>query len=96
MTDRYVKGALQTTITAIAVHMPDESPIFGERTTTIRLDDEGGGPFIVIEQLTDTQPSVVKLDPEEVALVMRTASRLLRQESIDRARGKAGQEGGNG
>lgn len=88
MTDRYVKGALQTTITAIAVHMPDESPIFGERTTTIRLDDEGGGPFIVIEQLTDTQPGVVKPDPDELTLVMRTARRLLRQGSIDRTHGK--------
>ena len=88
--------AFQTTINAIAIHRTGDSPIFGESTTIVRLDDEGGGPFIVIEQLTDTQPSVVKLDPEEVALVMRTASRLLRQESIDRARGKAGQEGGNG
>jgi len=80
--------AFQTTINAIAIHRTGDSPIFGESTTIVRLDDEGGGPFIVIEQLTGTQPSVVKLDPEEVTLVMRTASRLLRQGSIDRARGE--------
>lgn len=84
--------AFQATINAIAIHRAGDSPIFGESTTIVRLDDEGGGPFIVIEQFTDTQPSVVKLDPDEVALVMRTASRLLRQGSIDRARGK---ESGN-
>ena len=88
--------AVQTTINSIAIHRAGDSPIFGESTTIVRLDDEGGGPFIVIEQLTDTQPSVVKLDHEEVALVMRAASRLLRQGSIDQARGKAGQEVGNG
>ena len=80
--------AFQTTINAIAIHRTGDSPIFGESTTIVRLDDEGGGPFIVIEQFTETQPSVVKLDPEEVTLVMRTASRLLRQGSIDRARGE--------
>lgn len=80
--------AFQTTINAIAIHRAGDSPIFGESTTIVRLDDEGGGPFVVIEQATATQPGVVKLDPEEVAIVMRAASRLLRQESIGRARGK--------
>lgn len=82
--------ALQTTINAIAIHRAGDSPIFGESATIVRLDDEGGGPFIVIEQFTDTQPSVIKLDPDEITLVMRTASRLLRQGSIDRTRGKGG------
>lgn len=80
--------AVQTTINAIAIHRVGDSPIFGESITIVRLDDEGGGPFIVIEQFTDTQHSVVKLDPDELPAVMRAASRLLRQESIGRARGK--------
>lgn len=79
--------AFQTTINAIAIHRTGDSPIFGESTTIVRLDDEGGGPFIVIEQVTATQPSVVKLDPDELTIVMRTASRLLRQGSIERAHG---------
>lgn len=76
--------AVQTTINAIAIHRAGDSPIFGESTTIVRLDDEGGGPFIVIEQATPAQPGVVKLDPDEIAIVMRIARRLLRQESIDR------------
>ena len=86
MTDRYTKGALQTTITAIAVHMPDESPIFGERTTTIRLDDEGGGPFVVIEQADAPQPGAIRLDPDECEIVMREVRRLLEQKAMLKAR----------
>ena len=80
--------SVKTTINSIAIHRAGDSPIFGESATIVRLDDEGGGPFIVIEQLTDTQPSVVKLDPDEITIVMRAVSRLLRQESIGRARWK--------
>lgn len=76
--------ALQTTINAIAIHRTGDSPIFGESTTIVRLDDEGGGPFIVIEQVTAAHPSVVKLDTDEITIVMRAARRLLRQESIKR------------
>lgn len=83
--------AVQTTINSIAIHRAGDSPIFGESTTIVRLDDEGGGPFVVIEQATATQPGVVKLDPDEITIVMRAASRLLRQESIGRARGKGEQ-----
>jgi len=79
--------ALQTTINAIAIHRTGDSPIFGDSTTIVRLDDEGGGPFIVIEQATNEQPGVFKLDPDELTIVMRTARRLLRQESIEREAG---------
>lgn len=83
MTDRYVKGALQTTITAIAIHRNGDSPIFGESTTTIRLDDEGGGPFVVIEQADASQSSAIRLDPDECEIVMRTARRLFEQKAIE-------------
>lgn len=80
--------AVKTTINSIAIHRAGDSPIFGESTTIVRLDDDGGGPFIVIEQVTEALHSVVKLDPDELPAVMRAAFRLLRQESIDRDRGK--------
>ena len=37
--------AFQATINAIAIHRTGDSPIFGESTTIVRLDDEGGGGF---------------------------------------------------
>lgn len=75
--------AFQATITAIAVHRPEESPIFGESATTIRLDDDGGGPFIVIEQADASQPGAIRLDPDECEIVMREVRRLLEQKAIE-------------
>lgn len=83
MTDRYVKGAFQTTITAIAIHRVGDSPIFGESTTIVRLDDEGGGPFVVIEQADASQSSAIRLDLDECEIVMRTARRLFEQKAIE-------------
>ena len=83
--DRCLKCALQTTITAIVVHRTGDSPIFGESTTTVRLDDEGGGPFIVIEQ-TAPQPGAIRLNPDECEIVMMWARRLLEQKAIEGVR----------
>lgn len=71
----------QTTVTAIAIHRTGDSPILGDSTTIVRLDDEGGGPFVVIEQPLNA-PGTITLDPDECEIVMLTASRLLHQESI--------------
>ena len=77
------KCALQTTITAIAIHRTGDSPIFGESTTTVRLDDEGGGPFIIIEQTDAPQPGAIRLNPDECEIVMREVRRLLEQKAIE-------------
>lgn len=81
--DRCLKCALQTTITAIAIHRTGDSPIFGESTTTVRLDDEGGGPFIVIEQTDAPQPGAIRLNPDECEIVMREVRMLLEQKAIE-------------
>ena len=81
--DHCLKCALQTTITAIAIHRTGDSPIFGESTTTVRLDDEGGGPFIVIEQTDAPQPGAIRLNPDECEIVMRAIRRLLEQKTIE-------------
>lgn len=41
------------TIIKVSVHLYDENPVFGESSTHIFLDDEGGGPFIKFEQCND-------------------------------------------
>lgn len=74
----------KTTITSIAVHINDESPIFGESTTTVRIDDDGGGVYIVLEQsgIYDLKPGIVKLNQEELPVIMDVAQRLLDQETL--------------
>lgn len=75
--------AFQTTINAIAIHRAGDSPILGESTTIVRLADEGGGPFIVIEQADSSQPGAIRLDPDECEIVMREVRRLLEQKAIE-------------
>lgn len=74
----------KTTITSIAVHINDESPIFGESTTTVRIDDDAAGVYIVIDQSGSEDPKtgIVKLDPEELPVIMEVVRRLLEQETV--------------
>lgn len=67
---------MKTTI-AIAVHDLDDSPVFGRSVTEIRLDDAGGGPFVVISQAGNEGTSAIRLDPTEVAEVFAAAQSLL-------------------
>jgi hypothetical protein len=67
----------KTTVVAIAVHRDNESPIYGEGTTTVRLDDEGSGPFLVLSQGTDEGTQTLRMDQSEIRIVMEAAERLI-------------------
>jgi hypothetical protein len=43
----------KTTTLKVAVHREDVNPVFGEGVTFVSVDDEAGGPFLVIEQHDD-------------------------------------------
>ena len=71
--------ARKITPIGMSVHMPDESPIFGEDATHVMVDDEAAGPFIVLRQFKDhSSIGEVRMDLEELELVLRAARRLLR------------------
>lgn len=69
------------TITAIAVHPPDLNPVFGEGVVTVRLEDEAGGPFVVLEQ--DGQK--VRVCFEEVKALVQAISKLRAQSWVQQA-----------
>lgn len=57
---------MKTTILEISIHPEDENPIFGERSTHVKLGDDGAGSFIIIEQSTDDYgENQIRLDFEE-------------------------------
>ena len=60
----------------IAICPESENPIFGEQTTTISIDDEGAGPFIVIEQYPNRQTNKISFDIKELVVVMEEATKL--------------------
>jgi hypothetical protein len=74
-----------TTILTIAVHLPNESPVYGERSLHVSLDDEGGGVYIIIKEQSDKLNSEVLMDPAEVSVVFETAMRLLAQQTLKEA-----------
>ena len=64
-----------TSIISTVVHLDDRNPIFGDDITTITIDDEACGGFIVLTQNEQT----IRLDPKELQLVTKTAMKLLAQ-----------------
>ena len=71
--------ARKITPIGMSVHLPDESPIFGDSSTHVIVDDESEGPFIVLRQFTDhSKLCEVRLDIAELEAVLRAARRLLR------------------
>jgi len=72
-----------TTILTIAVHSPDCNPVYGAGSLHVSLDDEAGGVYITIKELSDgSEQGVVRIDPDEVPIVFETAMKLLVQETL--------------
>jgi hypothetical protein len=72
-----------TTILTIAVHSPNSNPVYGAGTLHVSLDDEAGGVYITIKELSDgSEQGVVRIDPDEVPIVFETAMKLLAQQTL--------------
>jgi len=70
-----------TTTTEVTVHRVGENPVYGESATRVRLDDEAGGFFIVLEQcreIGNDGEQRIRVDPEELELIAQTAREMLR------------------
>jgi hypothetical protein len=62
-----------TSIISTVVHLDDRNPIFGDDITTITIDDDACGGYIVL-----TQNDVpIRVDPEELLLIAKTAIKML-------------------
>lgn len=71
------------TVIAMSVHSEGESAVFGEGATHVRVEDDGGGPFIVLHQVNEsTEAGMVRLDADELELVLDAGRELLRQEGL--------------
>ena len=76
----------ETTILQVAVHREDVNPIFGEGVTYVQVDDEAGGPFLLIEQKDDdTRNGTIRIDYEEFLAVAEAAKMLMHQVYIEKA-----------
>ncbi len=67
---------MKLTVTEIAVHKEDDSPILGEIVTYVKLDDEGGGTFIKITQHNGNDVDTIRLDFNEVEHIFKAIEML--------------------
>jgi hypothetical protein len=68
---------MKMTITEVAVHPEDESPVFGRLRTLIRLDDEGGGAFVKLIQEDDFgKLNEVRFDFKELEAIIEAVKLL--------------------
>lgn len=62
-------------ITEVAVVMEGRE-LYDEATTRIKIDDEGGGEFVVVSQCSK-QPGQIKIDPHEWPTVREAIDEML-------------------
>ena len=62
------------------------SPLFSERAVIVTVEDEAGGPFILINTVSgDSCKGEVRLDLEELEEVVEVAKMLINQETLKEA-----------
>ena len=61
------------------VVLPEGKPIFDEIATEIRIEDEAGGPFIVISQSGFNEKDTVRFDNEEWQYIIEAVEKLLKE-----------------
>ena len=67
------------TITAISIHRRGESPVCGEGAITVRMDDEGGGAFFVLEE----SEQKVRVTVEELDEIREAVAMMIKQEGVE-------------
>ena len=66
---------LLTTITAMAIHPANSSPVYGEMTTHITMVDDAAGPFFEVTQ----EERTIRLDVDELRVLLAAAETMLAQ-----------------
>jgi hypothetical protein len=75
MSEEYRTNTLS--VTEFCLHRDGESPMVSERSVRVRLDDEGGGPFIVLTDMFRNE--TVQLDFHELDKIYRFAAHCWRR-----------------
>jgi len=77
-------GGLLATVMRVAVHKPSQSADHGEGVTHVAIEDEGGGPFLVLDQPVpvDTREAAIAIDPAELEAVAIVARALINQPGL--------------
>lgn len=76
----------KTTILKVAVHSEESNPTYGNGNTYVSVDDETGGPFLVIENDSDEHGfNTLRIEYAEFLAVAEAAKMLMHQMYIEKA-----------
>ncbi len=62
----------------VAIHNKITNPLFGESVTHLEIDDEAEGPFIVLRQESEGEDEIIRLDMEELEVIVKEARKLIK------------------
>ena len=60
----------------VSVHRKGDNPVYSERVIKVTVDDEGGGPFIVLES-NEGMEDGLRIDMDELEAVTAAARKLI-------------------
>lgn len=64
-------------VTTAVVVKPEDQDLFGDFSTTVKIDDEGGGAFIVVEQQALNQSGEIRINPDEWPAIRSAIDRMV-------------------
>lgn len=68
---------IRTRVTRLLV-LPEGEPAYSEMGTTVSIDDEAGGEYVVVEQHGRTDIGKIAVNPEEWPALRAAINRLVR------------------
>lgn len=68
----------ETRITQLTV-APAKEPIFSEMATTVTLEDEAAGEYVVVEQLVRDAPGKIAIVPDEWPVLRDAIDRMIQE-----------------
>ena len=60
----------------VSVHRRGDNPVYSERSIKVTVDDEGGGPFIVLDS-NEGMKDGLRIDMDELEAVTAAARKLI-------------------
>ena len=79
-------AAWAITVLKASVHSEKQNPVFGELNTYVSIEDDAGGPYLVIDQETDEYGNQkIRLDYQQFLKVADAAKMLMHQMYIESA-----------
>lgn len=68
----------ETRITQITI-VPEKEPLFSESATTVSIEDEAAGEFVVIKQNASTANGTAAFNPKEWPVIRDAIDRMIKE-----------------